>query len=1173
MATVTLTKSGTLNPATGVIDNDDATTTAYAAGDTLSITTGAQLKINTSTAARKPGTLQVVTGNSGTLFVENTSTTVPIVVELSADTMDIIMRSDGLFKVRGDWITCYTEGAAEVSGQTIDFSATGVFNPVAIDFPPFLMVETGNATNVWEPYLNIAKSTDTGGVAMTEVGPGIELGRFFSFDYTTKVATFGNNVNGQRIPAYARVRIPNIHFTSAAQATLASRSQINPNTGGAFDFSICSWSDNWDWRSGVFFQASSVTFADVGIAGGFSIAATLGNVSVAGLYCSLDHYVASAQSCLFSTGFGSFACTGWYSAQKHVSSVVPGYFNATGTVADGAISNIHGYILTPVSTSRNSIQMDSIAGQDSAPITISDLYCVGGRLVTNSLKNLRIKNLNHSDQCTGVAVTTNATSAIASWGASKSENIVLQTVRKITGGAACRAAVVSIGSASTGCCVHDVVYDMAGNSTFLAQPAGTRSWMTNFSSASAPVTTTLQSGNIALPSRGRAANIITTAAPVGVDQTIASVGRQFISYTAATPGSVGGQPDVRPFKFGPTNAGRTLGQLNIGPFGIETYEDLYTGFDANNYVNRQGQLLLPSNSVDIVLQQPEPITGIVQSNGFSTATAITVSGTSATTNVTYSFRMRVPSPIGANAWGSWIPWTIGTLATGRTELQDALTALSGYSPNVGFDFQIRVQTTGATAGRYLSYVLIPGCTASATYTPTEIGFIQVGSSGAVTASSMMVSSGGTNIGYSSTGSGTTFTEFPYNFDGVAKAYQVQVRKAGYGEVISTGSCYQAGMTVPISQTQYVSVNEGTAAALTGIAIVGDTSVTVTETHSLDELYAYCQWWAMQRDNMGYDIPLVTTDGVSYTSTYAWTIDAAIAITGTGSVDLGSEALTMGAGASSTFDWAYSTTKTWTRLSVTGLLAGSRVRVYNSTGAVEWSNAVVAGTSLEIQKEYTAAQTVDVRVTKLGYLSWSQTAVYGSTGGAVLAGQEADAIYTANAIDGSLVTEFTADYPNVQIDVSDGDGTTTVQRIYAWFAYTLTSATGIVDFFGAMTAVDAANYEIDQSIANILLQNTSALATVVVGARLYRKDGTTIFVAGTGPIQHDPSKAYLALDGIIEGSTSFVESMRLQNAILAGKVSGAGTGTETFRDLADTKDRIVATVDANGNRTAITRDVT
>jgi hypothetical protein len=59
--------------------------------------------------------------------------------------------------------------------------------------------------------------------------------------------------------------------------------------------------------------------------------------------------------------------------------------------------------------------------------------------------------------------------------------------------------------------------------------------------------------------------------------------------------------------------------------------------------------------------------------------------------------------------------------------------------------------------------------------------------------------------------------------------------------------------------------------------------------------------------------------------------------------------------------------------------------------------------------------------------------------------------------------------------------------------------------------------------------------------------------------------------VVDGATTAAESMRLQNSALAGKASGMGTTTATFRDLADSKDRIVATVDANGNRTALILD--
>jgi hypothetical protein len=59
----------------------------------------------------------------------------------------------------------------------------------------------------------------------------------------------------------------------------------------------------------------------------------------------------------------------------------------------------------------------------------------------------------------------------------------------------------------------------------------------------------------------------------------------------------------------------------------------------------------------------------------------------------------------------------------------------------------------------------------------------------------------------------------------------------------------------------------------------------------------------------------------------------------------------------------------------------------------------------------------------------------------------------------------------------------------------------------------------------------------------------------------------------EGTLTMREMLRVMLAGLAGKSAGGGTATITFRDVGDAKNRISATVDANGNRTAITLDAT
>ena len=59
----------------------------------------------------------------------------------------------------------------------------------------------------------------------------------------------------------------------------------------------------------------------------------------------------------------------------------------------------------------------------------------------------------------------------------------------------------------------------------------------------------------------------------------------------------------------------------------------------------------------------------------------------------------------------------------------------------------------------------------------------------------------------------------------------------------------------------------------------------------------------------------------------------------------------------------------------------------------------------------------------------------------------------------------------------------------------------------------------------------------------------------------------------ESTEDFQDFLRLTRAVLLGKTTGAGTGSENFRDRADGKNRVAATIDSNGNRTAITTDAT
>jgi len=85
------------------------------------------------------------------------------------------------------------------------------------------------------------------------------------------------------------------------------------------------------------------------------------------------------------------------------------------------------------------------------------------------------------------------------------------------------------------------------------------------------------------------------------------------------------------------------------------------------------------------------------------------------------------------------------------------------------------------------------------------------------------------------------------------------------------------------------------------------------------------------------------------------------------------------------------------------------------------------------------------------------------------------------------------------------------------------------------------------------------------------DGLTV-VSGSGVTQQDIDDIADAVhDEVIEGTLTLRNMLRVMKAALAGLSSGGGTTTIKFRDDADSKDRITATVDEDGNRTAVSID--
>jgi hypothetical protein len=117
-------------------------------------------------------------------------------------------------------------------------------------------------------------------------------------------------------------------------------------------------------------------------------------------------------------------------------------------------------------------------------------------------------------------------------------------------------------------------------------------------------------------------------------------------------------------------------------------------------------------------------------------------------------------------------------------------------------------------------------------------------------------------------------------------------------------------------------------------------------------------------------------------------------------------------------------------------------------------------------------------------------------------------YNTYAVDGSTITEFIFDSPNLEVDISDADNSTAIQRIGSWYYYYITTTTGIDELFGCLDWESLNSIKIDQSMCDLKIDNTKATPLLLQGGRLYRVDGSTIIASTSNSIQIDFSPVYV-----------------------------------------------------------------
>jgi hypothetical protein len=307
------------------------------------------------------------------------------------------------------------------------------------------------------------------------------------------------------------------------------------------------------------------------------------------------------------------------------------------------------------------------------------------------------------------------------------------------------------------------------------------------------------------------------------------------------------------------------------------------------------------------------------------------------------------------------------------------------------------------------------------------------------------------------------------------------------------------------------------------------------------------------------------------------------------------------------DLSYYTPAVLLQTTITNLLTDDtdrRLQIYNVTAASEIYNDVPSATYSDTYTEgsdYTTGDQVRIRWAQANgttnFKSFSTIVTATASGWSLDASNfiEENTVYATLGIDGSAVTGHTADHADDEVDLTAA-ANFSGENTQAWLLYILTTSQGIDDFWGGYT-IRTGEILIHNATVNMYMDNTTATnIRETANIKIHRDDeaypvkggGVTsggggidlrykdpVYTVATGSAVTEQDKEDIkdkVFAEVIENSETFKDQVKLMRSEAAGKVSVSGT-TVNFRDAADTKNRISATVDSNGQRTAITTDTT
>jgi hypothetical protein len=301
----------------------------------------------------------------------------------------------------------------------------------------------------------------------------------------------------------------------------------------------------------------------------------------------------------------------------------------------------------------------------------------------------------------------------------------------------------------------------------------------------------------------------------------------------------------------------------------------------------------------------------------------------------------------------------------------------------------------------------------------------------------------------------------------------------------------------------------------------------------------------------------------------------------------------------------------------GLIAAGFKQFFNISGPTSTMNTITNLTNAPTAGDLTATMktSVTTAATAATPVAASVTGAVGSiaTGGIAAASFAAGAIDAAAIatdaigsaeISAAAVTKIQAGLStyaggavasvtgNVGGNVVGSVGSLTTNNDKTGYALSGAGVTAVQSGLSTLTAAQV-NTEADTALSDVGVTTTitgridAAITTRLATAGYTAPDNTSVTAikAQTDLIPATPAAVGSAMtlsnagidaifdraDGVETGYT-VRQVLRLLAAAMAGELSGAATTTITIRNITDTKARITATVDSDGNRTAVTTDV-